>query len=169
MNQNYKEHIVSPCNFRLIDIAAIKDVNNDDIVEFDKDDVAVLLRKVDFPYDEQTLNDESFRKEANRILNSSEFEDFDRKNPKHMELLRKLGKEQPRIQAILKKAMSYYYTRSVRPKTVLPFSGPKTKASMALVKTGSVPGYEIFNSSTGKKGWISFVDLELLWKDAGKI
>jgi len=169
MSQNQKDYIVSPCNFRLISIAAVKDINNNDIVEFNKDDVVVTFRKVDFPYDEQTLNDESLVEEANQILNSNEFEDFDRENPKHMELLRKLGKEQPRIQAILKKAMSYYYTRSVRPKTVLPFSGPKTKASMALVKTGSVPGYEIFNSSTGKKGWISFVDLELLWKDAGKI
>ena len=171
-----KEILIAPCNFKLpnasVTFSSINDFlslddnvphkadPDDKLIEINKDDVLIVLVEKKYPYDEKTLNDPVLIDEANEFLEKNELESFDPEIEKHMIVLRELGKDTERVQFKIKRAMSYYYTRSERPKTVLPFSIPKVEISMELVKKGYISGVILFDSSAKSRVWISIKALK---------
>ncbi len=168
-----KEILIAPCNFRLtksdFENSATKPLphptdGDKEFEVFNKDDVMVIVGKKDYQIDSTTLVDPGLHDEVSEELKQN-YEDLDLDNPKHIEMLRRIAVEKPKNQFILRRAMSYYYSRSIKPKIVMPFSVLKVKLSRALVGLGYIPGIILLNTTTGKKGWISFVDFDLLKKD----
>jgi hypothetical protein len=167
------EILVAPCSFKLVKADFEKNQgrplphNADGDKEselFNKDDVMVIVGKKDYRIDQASLSNPITQDEVQEKLNQNH-EDLDLENPQHLDLLRKAAINDPKNQFIIKRAMSYYYSRSIKPKTVLPFSVPKVTLMQSLTMLGYIVGFELLNTTTGKKGWISFVDFNLLKKD----